>query len=108
MHFSPTVFGSDVAKFNPTRFLYSKNLAKSTSFRPFGGAASHCPGRFLARREVLMFTALILNRFDISLATKGGQEPKMPKMDDSLPSGGVLTPVAGDDLILKVRPVKQS
>ncbi|KAL9619140.1 MAG: hypothetical protein Q9160_006229 [Pyrenula sp. 1 TL-2023] len=109
MHFDPDVFGADAAQFNPRRFLHDKKLVKSTSFRPFGGAANHCPGRFLARREVLMFTALLLNRFDISLAaTEGGQEPTMPRLDDTLPTGGILGPVAGDDVVVKVKRLSKS
>lgn len=106
LHFDPSVFGSNAAVFDARRFLTKKSLLRSTSWRPFGGAATHCPGRFLARREVYMFIATILCRFDMKLAagTDGGK-PKFPKLDECIPSGGILSPIAGDDLILEVRPV---
>lgn len=101
MHFDPAVFGSNAADFDPRRFLNNKNLVRSTSYRPFGGASTHCPGRFLARREVYMFVVLVLHRFDIKLDTKGG-EAKMPRLDQTIPSGGVLTPVKGDGVTVKL------
>ena len=104
LHYDPDVFGPNAAGFDPERFLRNKNLLKSTSWRPFGGAATLCPGRFLARREVYMFVALVLFRFDIKLAPgPKGETPKFPVLDDSIPSGGVLGPVPGDDVILEVR-----
>jgi len=105
MHFDPVVFGSNAAEFDPRRFLNNKNLARSTSYRPFGGAATHCPGRFLARREVYMFVVLVIHRFDIELDTKGGPA-KFPRLDQTIPSGGVLTPVEGDGVTIKVKPMK--
>lgn len=42
---------------------------------------AYCPGRFLAKREVYMFVATVLFRFDIKLApgTEGGKV-KIPKI----------------------------
>lgn len=59
---------------------------------------------------MLMLTALLLQRFDISLAAaaEDGKEPPMPRLDDSLPTGGVLGPVAGDDVIVRVRALSKS
>ncbi|KAF2827304.1 cytochrome P450 [Ophiobolus disseminans] len=101
MHFDPVVFGSNAADFDSRRFLDNKNLVRSTSYRPFGGAATHCPGRFLARREVYMFVVLVIHRFDVELDTKGG-EAKFPRLDETVPSGGVLTPIEGDGVVIKL------
>ena len=104
LHFNPAVFGSNAGEFDAKRFLNNKGLLRSTSWRPFGGAATHCPGRFLARREVYMFLALVLLRFDVKLAKAGdGKEQRFPRLDESIPSGGVLAPVPGDDVFVEVR-----
>jgi cytochrome P450 len=102
MHFDPAVFGVNAAEFDPMRFLNNKNLTRSTSYRPFGGAATYCPGRFLARREVYMFVVLVIHRFDISLDTTEGPA-RFPRLDESIPSGGVLPPIRGDGVTVKVR-----
>lgn len=101
MHLDPAVFGSDAHEFNPTRFLDNK-LAKSSSYRPFGGGTTYCPGRFLAKREVLTFVACALNRFDLSAIGSGQQT--FPRLETRKPSLGVLAPVSGDDLTFRVHP----
>ena len=110
MHFDTTIFGSDATSFNPRRFMEKTTLVNSKSYRPFGGAAHYCPGRFLARREVQMFTAVMLKRFDLSIVNRGSKSGKapFPKMDDTLPSGGIQSPLKGQDIIVRVRPAKQS
>ncbi|KUJ10947.1 cytochrome P450, partial [Mollisia scopiformis] len=106
LHFNEQVFGTNATEFDAKRFLKDKNLLRSTSYRPFGGGSTYCPGRFLAKREVLMFVALVLFRFDISLVGKDGEKAKFPRMDVTIPLGGVMGPVVGDDIIMEVRPVK--
>jgi cytochrome P450 len=108
MHFDPSVFGADAAAFNPRRFMEKKTLVTNKSYRPFGGAAHYCPGRYIARREVQVFTAVMLKRFDMSLVEgeSKGQESAFPKMDNTLPSGGIQVPLKGEDLIIRVRPSK--
>lgn len=106
MHCNPQVFGANAAQFDAERFLRNEGLVRNTSYRPFGGAATHCPGRFLARRDVYMFVALLLRRFDLSLYGKDGKTPRFPRMDETIPSGGMMGPAAGDDVIVRVRMVK--
>jgi cholesterol 7alpha-monooxygenase len=106
MHFDSQVFGDDSNNFNPRRFMERKNLIKSPSYRPFGGAAHYCPGRFIARREVQMFVAIVLMRFELEAVGKDGKEPRFPKMDDSLPTGGVQGLVKGEEVLVRVRPSK--
>lgn len=85
MHFNPEVFGEDAAAFNPTRFTDNPKLERSTSWRPFGGGKTHCPGRFITRREVYMFVAIVLFRFDVRLASgPGGGRQKFPVMDTTI------------------------
>jgi hypothetical protein len=89
MHFDPTVFGADADDFNPRRFIKKKALVANKSYRPFGGAAHYCPGRYIARREVQMFTAVMLQRFDMSLAvgkSTGYARERICLYGSSLPS----------------------
>ncbi|PSR82482.1 cytochrome P450 [Coniella lustricola] len=106
MHFNPVVYGPDADTFNPMRFANNSKLQRSTSWRPFGGGNIHCPGRFIARREVYMFVAIVLFRFDVKLApAPGGGKQRFPCLDTSIPLGGIFAPLPGDDVILDVGPV---
>ena len=96
LHFNSEVFGANVHNFDPERFLRDKNLSKSPSFRPFGGGSTYCPGRYVARREVLVFIALAMYRFDIKLA--GMEGLAFPKLDTKKPSLGIMMPRAGEDV----------
>ncbi|KAL8769674.1 MAG: hypothetical protein Q9209_004471 [Squamulea sp. 1 TL-2023] len=58
LHSNGAVYGADPMHFEPDRFL------------PFGGGVNYCPGRFLAKQEMLVFVALVLNRYNIQLATR--------------------------------------
>lgn len=104
LHIDPFVFGSSVDTFDARRFMNDKSLERSTSWRPFGGAKIHCPGRFLAKREVYMFVAIVLFRFDIKLVPRPGEPlPHFPRADTSIPAGGLLPPAKGDDAFVEIR-----
>ncbi|KAF4629881.1 hypothetical protein G7Y89_g8262 [Cudoniella acicularis] len=103
MHFNPEVFSSDAGEFEAKHLLHNKNFVRSTSYRPFSGGSTQCPGRFLARHEVYMFLAQLLNRFDITLAAWNGNKASFPKMDGEIPSGGVMGPAIREDVVVKVR-----
>ena len=107
-HFDDSVFGLNVHDFDPQRFLKERDLTKNPSFRPFGGGAQHCSGRFLARREVVGFLAFVLNRFDISLSdtgqgTKGSVPQRFPRLDVNKPNLGIISPMLDDDLRVSIR-----
>ncbi|WQF87990.1 Putative cytochrome P450 [Colletotrichum destructivum] len=99
MHLDDMAFGASTGQFMATRFLNNKLLSKAENFRPFGGGNGHCPGRFLARREVYMLAALLLFRFEVDLSP--GSE--MPVIDEKAPTGGILRPVAGHDVLLDIK-----
>ncbi|KAJ4421164.1 hypothetical protein N0V82_003929 [Gnomoniopsis sp. IMI 355080] len=85
MHFNPEVYGSDANDFSPRRFANNPKLQRSTSWRPFGGGNTHCPGRFIARREVYMFIAIVIFRFEVKLAPGAdGKRQKFPVLDTSI------------------------
>ena len=93
------VFGTGTDSFNPERFLRNEELAKSRSFTPFGGGTRLCPGRFMAKGEVLAFVGLALSRFQLSVPA----EQKFPRADLSNGAGmGILAPVMGHDLLVDV------
>lgn len=97
------VYGDDVLNFRHDRFLEGKLTTGTKTFRPFGGGHTHCPGRFLARREVYVFVALAINRFNIHLDSINGPQA-FPKPDQRKPNLGAMAPIDGYDLIVNVTP----
>ena len=89
-------------EFHPERFLDKEDLTKCTSFKPFGGGVTYCSGRFIARREVLAFVALVISSYDLVIAKEGGGKGGVPQQDEHKPTLGVVGPVRGDDLIVRV------
>ena len=103
MLFDSKIFGTDAEDFNPHRFLNDKKLSSSSSFRPFGGGATYCPGRFLAKAEVLTFVALVICRFNLDLAIdKGKPGGRFPIMETRRPCLGIMSPKEGEDVMLRV------
>ena len=108
LHYNEDVFGNP-AHFDPERFLKQQSLKNSSSFKPFGGGVNYCPGRFLAKQEILVFVALVLNRFDVQLATDGlhdgspARPQSFPKLDESTPALGIKGPVKGSDVYVNFR-----
>lgn len=103
------VFGPNVLDFDPHRFVQDPGLVKNPAYRPFGGGEKYCPGRFLTRREVVGFVALVLDRFDIELHnhhTEPKAQPQFPRLDVNKPSAGIIAPAPGDDVMVSIRPRK--
>ncbi|KAF2090210.1 cytochrome P450 [Saccharata proteae CBS 121410] len=107
LHLNEEVWGANNYNFDPERFLKDPKLAGHNSYRPFGGGVTYCPGRFLARSEICGFTAMILKRFEVGLATlPNGSPQEFPKLDISRPSIGVTGCVEGMDVLINVKPAK--
>ena len=109
MHADAKIWGEDVDEFRPERFLNSPNGHISSAskpddarsntvttektkqvhpaaFRAFGGGATLCPGRHFAQAEILGFVAMVLLRFELVSAGRGGGDIRIPgKKDDVLP-----------------------
>lgn len=102
LHRNEEVFGGNADQFEPRRFFDNKELRRSPSFKPFGGGTTYCPGRFLARNEVMTFLAVLLHRFDVSLVPN---QP-FPKMDTRKISLALLDPEHGEDLMVHVKMMK--
>lgn len=107
LHLDNSVWGPNPTHFNPERFLKNSHLKQSPMFKPFGGGSTYCPGRFLARQEVMTFVAVVLNRFDVTLSPADGASSKtqrMPRPDDRTLAVSLMSPMAGEDLQLDVKP----
>lgn len=99
LHFDTSVYGSDPRVFDPERWVRNKKLTSSPSYRPFGGGVSYCPGRFIARQEVVVFIALLLEKFDV----KAVEGQKFPRLDEGKPTTGLMSPMDGEDLLISLR-----
>ncbi|KAH0492645.1 hypothetical protein TgHK011_007590 [Trichoderma gracile] len=67
LHFDKTVSGETADSFDHERFLERPGLTQSSTWRPFGGGGTMCPGRHAAKRCVLLFVVLLLQRFDMEV-----------------------------------------
>lgn len=113
LHLDKSVWGPSPAQFNPERFLKNSHLKQSASFKPFGGGSTYCPGRFLARQEIMTFVALVLHRFDVTLSPLPSDGPcggttskkqRMPRIDHKKLAVSLMSPIAGEDLLVDVKP----
>ncbi|KAL2038879.1 hypothetical protein N7G274_008401 [Stereocaulon virgatum] len=108
LHKNEDVWGADVNDFDAFRFAKKKSLARHSSYRPFGGGVTYCPGRVLAKEEVFGFVAIILHRYNIKLAQPGGCQKKQtfPRLDDSTPALGITGPVKSMDVVIEMSVTK--
>ena len=105
LHYSESAFGRNAGQFDAERFLKDPTLNRSIDYKPFAGGVMHCPGRYLSKREVLVFAATILNRFAIEIS-KGGSEEEVrrpPTIDLISPNLGIMSPVKGTDFYIKLK-----
>lgn len=90
-------WGENADQFDPRRFLGHEDLLKCKSYTPFGGGSMLCPGRFMARGEVMVFVALLIHRFDV--LTHG----PFPQLDTKSGAGaGILGPKKDVDAVIVV------
>lgn len=90
------VFGDEAESFVWDRFLKNPELANIPSFRPFGGGVGQCPGRFLAQSEILFLIGLVVQKYDFESLSR------IPDMDTKTPSLGMMGPVKGQDLLVRM------
>ncbi|KAK4653509.1 hypothetical protein QC762_0084330 [Podospora pseudocomata] len=74
-HHFKEVWGENVEVFNARRFMRNPGEPRlhPVAFRGFGGGTPLCLGRHFATTEILLFTAMVLLRFDV---LSGGGEGK--------------------------------
>ena len=99
LHFDENVFGDRVREFNSTRFIENDALIRSGSWRPFGGGATMCPGRFIAKHSTIAFVAMMLQRFDVEPAVK----QSFPRLEEGNPVLGIMSTKDGDDLSIRLK-----
>lgn len=99
LHFNEEVFGKDVHRFDPDRFLKNEALQRSSSWRPFGGGITMCPGRFVAKQAVVTEVAMLLRRFDVELVEPG----PFPRFEEGKPVLGIMSNKKGDDPLIRLR-----
>ncbi|TVY39478.1 7-alpha-hydroxycholest-4-en-3-one 12-alpha-hydroxylase [Lachnellula subtilissima] len=99
LHFDESIFGENPQAFCPERWQ-KEGLARSPSWRPFGGGQTMCSGRFLARYSVTTFVATLLQRFDVELVGN----PPMPQADEGRPVLGIMSIKEGQDFNIRISP----
>ncbi|KAI8634023.1 cytochrome P450 [Xylariaceae sp. FL1651] len=103
LHTNENVWGHDVKEFNPERFLDNKSFSRHSSFRPFGGGLTYCPGRILAKEEVYGFIAILFHRFDMRLVLEENQtRPPFPRLNDTTPALGITGPLKNMDVLVEI------
>ncbi|KAK0621945.1 putative cytochrome P450 [Bombardia bombarda] len=104
IHQDATLWGSDVADFNPRRFLQEqkKNRPSDACFRAFGGGKTLCPGRHFATNEILAVVAVFVARLDMK-PTNGG-EWELPTSFNTNVAAVVMEPDSDIEVELKTRP----
>ncbi|KAL8812803.1 MAG: hypothetical protein Q9200_000770 [Gallowayella weberi] len=96
LHSNANVWGSDHQQFSDTRFARNGTLTRHSSYRPFGGGVSLCPGRKVARQQVFTMVAILIHRFDARLSRDKKQE--FPRLNVSTPALGVTGPAKDMDI----------
>ncbi|KAI1737525.1 putative cytochrome p450 [Xylaria scruposa] len=105
LHFNESVFGEHVERFLPERFEGRVNaLTRGASWRPFGGGKTMCPGHFIAKRETLIFVAMVLHRFDLKI----DQAHALLEPDLGKPVLGLADCKSGQEVLLRLTPRKSS
>ena len=103
LHENVDAYGADTMEFKPERFLVKKALKRSSCYKPFGGGATLCAGRFVAVQEVLSFIGVAMYRYDVELVKQGGDEAQsFPRVDSKKPTFGMMSPIEGDDVHVKI------
>lgn len=98
LHSNENVWGPNYRNLDVTRFAENKGLLKHSSYRPFGGGVSFCPGRKIAKEQVFALVAILFHRFDLALSKETRSE--FPRLDLSTPALGVTGPAKGMDIFL--------
>ncbi|KAK4120030.1 putative cytochrome P450 [Parathielavia appendiculata] len=103
IHQDPSLWGSDVADFNPRRFLAEnrQKRPKDVCFRAFGGGKTLCPGRHFATNEVLAVVAVFIARLDMKPVGEGGW--KMPTSKNTNVAAVVMEPDADVEVEVTLR-----
>lgn len=95
-HSSAHVWGPDANEFQPRRFLDWKAKAsreRHGAYMPFGGGKHLCPGRNLAKAEILGMTVALALAFEMEDAARPGRPIGVPEIRAARMGQGVGKPV---------------
>jgi len=100
IHQDANLWGSNVADFNPRRFLpeEKKNRPRDVCFRAFGGGKTLCPGRHFATNEILAVVAVFVARLDM---TPVEGEWRLPTAHNTNVAAVVMEP--DDDIEVEIK-----
>lgn len=74
LHRDPAVWGDDAEAFNPDHFAFERAAQlPPNAWKPFGNGQRSCIGRPFALQEATLVLAMLLQRFELSLADPGYQ-----------------------------------
>ncbi|KAM5476774.1 hypothetical protein MauCBS54593_000044 [Microsporum audouinii] len=85
LHLDESIFGERVAEFDSERFVKDTQLRRYNM--GFGGGATQCPGRHLARQVVMVFAAMLVYQFDVALDPP---DQEFPKAEEKIPVLGII------------------
>ncbi|KAF2679174.1 cytochrome P450 [Lentithecium fluviatile CBS 122367] len=98
MHLNESVFGDRVEEFASERFVKNPEMRRANM--AFGGGATMCPGRHLATQTIMVFVAMLLHKFDVTLDPPN--QP-FPQVDESIPVLGIIDMKRTHDIQLKLK-----
>jgi hypothetical protein len=119
IHADQSIWGHNVERFDPSRFLTERrepyqqqrqqsgaaankqNQIHPAAFRAFGGGKTLCPGRHFAVNEILGFAALVVMMFDIEAPENG--KIQVPKKNDGVLPVHILEPVSRVKVLISAR-----
>lgn len=119
LHTDPAVWGEDANVFRPERMLNGGFASlPPNSWKPFGNGMRACIGRGFAEQEMLINTALVLQKFQLEFADPSYElgitstltiKPKCFKMKVRRRRGkGILTGVPGGSVVTNVeKPIEK-
>ena len=105
LHYNETFFGDNTEEFVATRFL-NNDLETSPHFRPFAGGIPDPAGQSLTKRTTMLLVATVLHRFEVEVVPnplEGEKTPRIPEIDQASLTMGVMEPVKGTEVYVKVR-----
>ncbi|KAI0382382.1 cytochrome P450 [Hypomontagnella monticulosa] len=99
-HTDRSIWGDNAQEFNHMRFVRQPGGKRTNpvAFRGFGGGTTLCPGRHFASTEILMFSALVVLRFELHPVDGKWTKPRTAKS----PLVNAL-PVPDDDISIVMR-----
>ncbi|KAL9124010.1 MAG: hypothetical protein Q9217_006617 [Psora testacea] len=105
LHYNEDIFGDNAEDFDATRFL-NNDLENSPDFRPCADDAMHSASRFLTKRMIMVLVATVLQRSELEVMPDPlgeGKVPQIPEIDSATPTLGIMGPVKGTEVFVKIR-----